>query len=288
LLADFREVEENFRKLDRNLREQIAGWTGSKGALLDEALGSRNGIAESDQGRSFQAFYDFLLSYHKQAELTELLERLQHIEDLGRQDGRLSRIHFDWIDASERTQATVRLLSDQLRRFLDDQVWLENRRVFDLLRAIEAKALRVRDQASPAVSIELDDTSLALSLPMERPLYRRTLRAPLESESMEQGSNDFDSSAMLDQLYVDRDLLAQRVLSSLGRHDQVSLSEVIIGEPLEQGLAELVGYLSLDQPGLSVIFDEERRERIEWSAADVERVVDLARVNFSRDRSETP
>src|SRR5665213_3095781 len=287
LLADFREVEENFRRLDRNLREQIAGWNGSKGALLDEALGSRNGIAESDQGRSFQAFYDFLLSYHKQAELTELLERLQRIEDLGHQDGRLSRIHFDWIDASERTQATVRLLSDQLRRFLDDRVWLENRRVFNLLRAIEAKALRVRDLTNPAVSMELDDTNLALNLPMERPLYRRTLRAPLESESMEQGNNDFDSSALLNQLYVDRDLLTQRVLSSLGRHDQVSRSEVITGEPLEQGLAELVGYLSLNQPGLSVIFDEERRERIEWTTADVERVVELPRVNFSRDQSET-
>ena len=172
LLADFREVEENFRKLDRNLREQIAGWNGSKGALLDEALGSRNGISESDQSRSFQAFSYFLLSYQKQAELTELLERLQQIEDLGRQDGRLSRIHFDWIDASERTQATVRLLSDQLRRFLDDQVWLENRRVFDLLRAIEAKALGVLDLTNPAVSMEIDDTGLALHLPMERPLAR--------------------------------------------------------------------------------------------------------------------
>jgi hypothetical protein len=29
LLADFREVEENFRSLDRRLRVQIAGWTGS-------------------------------------------------------------------------------------------------------------------------------------------------------------------------------------------------------------------------------------------------------------------
>ena len=165
---------------------------------------------------------------------------------------------------------------------------MENRRIFDLLRAIEVKALRVRDQANSAVIMELDDTGLAVNLPTERPLYRRTLRAPLESESMEQGSNDFDSSAMLNQLYVDRDVLAQRVLSSLGRHDQVSLSEVIHGDPLEHGLAELVGYLSLNEPGLSVIFDEERRERIEWSAADVERVADLPRVNFSRDQSETP
>jgi hypothetical protein len=67
----------------------------------------------------------------------------------------------------------------------------------------------------------------------------------------------------------------------------VSLSEVIHDDPLEQGLAELVGYLSLNEPGLSVIFDEDRRERIEWSASDVERVADLPQVNFSRDQSET-
>jgi flagellar motility protein MotE (MotC chaperone) len=30
LLSDFREVEENFRRLDRELRERIAAWSGSK------------------------------------------------------------------------------------------------------------------------------------------------------------------------------------------------------------------------------------------------------------------
>lgn len=61
LLADFREVEDNFRRLDRDLREQIAAWSGSKGSLLDEVVGQRSNIADSDQGRSFQAFHDFLL-----------------------------------------------------------------------------------------------------------------------------------------------------------------------------------------------------------------------------------
>jgi hypothetical protein len=287
LLSDFRQVEENFRGLDRTLREQIAGWSGSKGALLDEALGSRTNIAESDQGRSFQAFYDFLLSHHKQTELTDLLERLQHIEELGGQDGRLRRIHFDWIDASERTQATVRLLSDQLRRFLDDQVWLENRRVFDLLRSIEAKALRVRSRPDRIVAMELDDSSVSINLPMERPLYRPSRRHSLETDSMEHGNDDFDSSAMLSQLYVDRDALIKRVISSLGRNDQVGLSDVVSDDPLEQGLAELVGYLSLQEPGLAVVFDEERRDQIRWSAGEVERVADLPAVSFSRDRSES-
>ncbi len=57
----------------------------------------------------------------------------------------MRHIHYDWLEAGERTQATVRQLSEQLRRFLDDQVWFENRRVIDILRSIEASALGLRD-----------------------------------------------------------------------------------------------------------------------------------------------
>ena len=134
--------------------------------------------------------------------------------------------------------------------------------------------------------MEIDDTGVTVGLPMERPLYRRSRRYPLEIESMEHGDDDFDSSAMLSQLYVDRDMLVERVFSSLGRDDQVGLREVVAGDPLEQGLAELVGYLSLQEPGLAVVFDEERHDQIRWSAGEVERAADLPAVSFSRDRSE--
>jgi hypothetical protein len=67
----------------------------------------------------------------------------------------------------------------------------------------------------------------------------------------------------------------------------VGLSDVVSGDPLEQGLAELVGYLSLQEPGLVVVFDEERRDQIRWNAGEVERVADLPAVSFSRDRSES-
>src|SRR3954447_10174291 len=132
LLSDFREVEENFRALDRGLRERVATWNGSKGELLDDVLGSRSSIAESDQGRSFHAFYDFLLSQSRQEQFIELLNRVHAMPELWPVDARMSHVHYDWLEAGERTQATVRLLSEQLRRFLDDQVWLENRRVVEL------------------------------------------------------------------------------------------------------------------------------------------------------------
>src|SRR6516225_7635339 len=153
LLADFREVEENFRKLDRQLREKITGWHGGKGELLDDVLGSRETIAGSDQGRSFQAFYDFLLSQARQEELSDLLDTVHNLNDLPGRDTRLRHIHYDWLDAAERTQATVRQLSEQLRRFLDDQVWFENRRVIDILRQIESRALTLRETKNIPVAM---------------------------------------------------------------------------------------------------------------------------------------
>jgi hypothetical protein len=59
LLSDFREVEQNFRNLDRSVRERIALWDGGKGALLETIIGERDAIADSDQGKSFRAFWDF-------------------------------------------------------------------------------------------------------------------------------------------------------------------------------------------------------------------------------------
>ncbi len=142
LLSDFREVEENFRRLDRAAREKIAAWEGSKGELLADLIGSRSEISGSDQGRSFQAFYEFLLSQSRQEELLDLLERVSAVEAV-EADQRIRGIHYDWSEAAERAQRTVRQISEQLRRFLDEQVWLENRRVLDLVRAVEATALEV-------------------------------------------------------------------------------------------------------------------------------------------------
>ena len=145
LLSDFREVEENFRLLDRAAREKIAAWDGSKGELLAELVGSRSEIAGSDQGRSFQSFYDFLLSESRQTELADLLAKVSALDTI-EADQHIRGIHHDWSEAADRAQRTVRQISEQLRRFLDDQVWLENRRVLDLVRSVEERCARAPRQ----------------------------------------------------------------------------------------------------------------------------------------------
>ena len=283
LLADFREVEENFRRLDRQLREKIAGWHGGKGELLDDVLGSRESIAGSDQGRSFQAFYGFLLSQARQEELSGLLDRVHSLAGIAERDIRLRHIHYDWLDAAERTQATVRQLSEQLRRFLDDQVWFENRRVIDILRSIEGRALQLRGTRNVPVSMELDAPSPAIRLPLERPLYAPVKKARLSSEAVRDADEQTDPAVLFEQVYVDPEPLRGGILQALRSQPQVGLAELVARYPLRQGAAELVTYLSLQDEAFAIVYDEQRRDQITWSAADGrERTATLPRVTYAR------
>jgi hypothetical protein len=282
LLADFREVETNFRTLDRELRERISAWHGSKGALLDDVLGNHDSIAGSDQGKTFQAFYDFLLSPNRQEELVELLERVQALDSLDA-DPRVRHIHHDWLEAAERTQATVRQLSEQLRRFLDDQVWFENRRVIDLLRNIESTALRLRDQRDVPVVMEMNAAAPKVVLPMERPLYAPPEKARIDSTSVEPGSEETDTAPLFEQVYVDPVPLAQTVRRALQSRSQIGLVTLLDERPLRQGLAELVTYMSLGEEDFRTVFDEDHREQVRWRDEDgTERRATLPRVTFAR------
>ncbi|MBB5868551.1 hypothetical protein F4553_001930 [Allocatelliglobosispora scoriae] len=283
LLVDFREVEANFRALDRQLRERVALWDGSKGALLDEVLGDRSSIADSDEGRSFHAFYDFLLSERRQREFAELLAAVQALPAIAETDPRMRRVHYDWLDAAARTQATVRQLSEQLRRFLDDQVWLENRRVMDILRSIETHALRLRGRSDVDIVTAIDGVVPAIALPMERPLYRLRAKAALDSTPTGTGGADVDVSALFEQVYVDPAPLREHVVRALARRSQVMLGDLLAERPVERGLAELVAYLSLHGPEFEIVFDEAYQEHVEWvDEGGVRRLATLPRVTFLR------
>lgn len=266
LLADFRQVEQNFRDLDRQVRERIATWDGSKGAILEEVLGERDAIAESDQGRSFRAFWDFLMSAERQETLTALLDQvlaLEAVAELG-PDPRLRRVHYDWLTAGEATQRTVARLSEQLRRFLDDQAWLENRRIMTLLRGIEQHALAIRTTPPAEPLMSVDAPAPAVELPMDRPLFRPPVRPNIADEAVIDGDAAVPADALFAQTYVDKERLRALLRRALRSQRQVSLAELLRQHPLEQGLAELVAWLSLATgDGLGVI-DESRQETVSW------------------------
>ncbi len=286
LLGDFRAVEQNFRELDRQVREQIATWEGRKGQLLAKILGDRDAIADSDQGRSFRAFWDFLMSPESQEELTVLLEK---VFDLGAvaeltQDRRLKRIHFDWLEAGEHTQRTVAKLSQQLRRYLDDQAYLENKRIMQLLDGIAASALAAKDVLPAGDFMTVDAPAPALYLPMERPLYNPPVKLVIDAEVLAADEGGIDPQALFDQVFIDKSQLQANIHKQLQQRSQVTLFEVIAQHPLREGLAELVAYLAIAGADRRALFDEDHQEQVHWQdKRGIVRSATLPRIIFNRN-----
>jgi len=297
LLSDFREVEHNFRQLDRSVRERIATWDGKKGELLVEIMGERDAIADSDQGASFRAFWDFLMSPQRQEEFSERLDKVLALPIMSeiKPDKRTHRIHHDWLEAGEYTQRTVAQLSQQLRRFLDDQAWLENRRIMDILHGIESKTLALRDtlfsSANSKEFMAIDESAASIELPMERPLYRPPLKPRIASLLLQDGDEELDSSALYSQVVVDKAAIASHIRQSLQNNSQITLHELCQTRPVSQGLAELIAYLELGENGsgerFTMLIDDEIEDIISWTSEDgMTRKARVPRIIYLR-RSET-
>ncbi len=274
LLSDFREVEENFRLLDRGVREQIASWDGARGALLDDVFGEHDAITASDQGTSFQAFWDFLMSGDRQEAFGLMLQEVMAMPALGGPDPRLRFVVHDWLKAADAVQATVARLSEQLGRFLDDRAYLENRRIAELTRSIEASALALRDGQPTGQVAELDDLKASVSLPMSRRMYEPARAITLVTGPVTEGDEAFDADALFTQFTVDTERLRVQIARTMAGTGQASLAEVVRQHPVTQGLAEVVGYLALADADRAV-FDDDQRQSIAWddTRADLPLVV---------------
>lgn len=281
LLADFRELEQSFHALDRNVRARIAAWEGGRGELLDGILGERDAIAGSDQGTSFRAFWDFLMSPDRQDELTRLLDRVFDLPAIAEMapDRRLRRIHRDWLEAGEVTQRTVARLSEQLRRYLDDRTFLQNRRIMEVIRQIEHAALALRESPPRGPVAAIDAAAPEVSLPLERPLFTDRFEARL-STAVRLADEEVDAGELFDQVAVDRSRLRANVGAALQRRDRVSLAELLEEQPLQHGLAELVVYFAVASEDARALVDDASTQRVTWAdptgrgrAADVPLVV---------------
>ncbi len=287
LLGDFRQVEQNFRTLDRAVRERVATWEGGKGELLAEVFSNRDAIASSDQGRSFRAFWDFLMSAERQEKLSALLEAafaLDPVRELA-PERRLRRIHHDWLEAGEVAQRTVARLSEQLRRYLDDQAFHENRRIMQLIRGVEKAALSVRECTPDGVFMQLDEPAPDIGLPLERPLYSPPFKAKVSQLAVDAGNENIQAEALFNQVYVDKTLLLAHIRQALQTRPQISLAELVEAFPIERGLAELVAYLSLAAEDDAATIDDSSKQKMTWiDEAGIRREATLPLVIFSRLR----
>ncbi|HDH04507.1 MAG TPA: DUF3375 domain-containing protein [Nitrospirae bacterium] len=285
LLSDFRQIEENFRELDRHVRELITMSEQSKGKMLEEIFGEQDAINDSDQGKSFRAFWAFLMSPDHQQELQQLLDRvfgLPEIADIETDDF-LPGIKYHLMDAGEKVKRTNAGLVEQLRKFLDDRAWLENKRIIMLIRDIKKRAIEIKNTLPDNRHFTyIDDLRPGIELPMARSLFAPPSRPVIDADP-EAGSPDFDDSVLFEQHYVDEMQLKANIRRALDKQNPVSLAEVCRLSPVEKGLNELIIYLHLANLDDRAVVDGRETEIIPWHNSEgAAKQATLPKVIFNR------
>ncbi|NJO84808.1 MAG: DUF3375 family protein [Blastochloris sp.] len=144
LLSDFAGVEQNFRDLARTIQEAALQPDMQKGVVVGSILDADEALENSDEGRSFRAFWQFMLTPAQKDELTRLLAAVLSLPDVGelRTTSPLHSLTKRLLDAGQKIIASNQLLAEQLRRMLDERAVVESQRVRQLCAEIKQRAFQ--------------------------------------------------------------------------------------------------------------------------------------------------
>lgn len=290
ILTDFRAVEQNFRELRREMQKKISSWDKGKGALIGDFFHDQNGIEQSDQGRSFQAFFDFLMSKAAQDDFEQTIQEVGALDAIKELAGSQTayRIIRDWVDGSKHVQDTLASVSEQLRRYVDETFLEEERRINRLMKGILSSAIALRTNPPAGVFSQLDAPSPKFTLPFDRPLFTPVPKIEMDEHDLSYGNDDEgDDHALYTHVSINKATLLKQIESLLQENDEVSLVQVIKAYPIKHGLAELIGYLSLVQDNPHSAILPSISEPILWQDSDGNtHKADFCRIVYRRNIKE--
>jgi hypothetical protein len=252
LLSDFTEVEQNFEQIRKDIQRKYTEKDFAKGSLLVFALDALDEIEGKDQGKSFKAFWEFLMDEKKQQEFTQLTEQLYQLlrdRDIDYGNDRFFKNLKRYLHASGKKVIDAnRKLSEKISRVLSEKNMLERRRAIELIGEIRQFAYALTDSRFK------DDEFLEIEDEPDLNLVDRwELGDDKEDAAIVQFpdglggaiSSEVDFKSLFDQFTIDKKKLAQRIDAMLQNKTQVTLKEIVDNYGLENGLSEVVGYFSI-------------------------------------------
>lgn len=266
LMADFKTIEQRFREITREVREQQIAEGLARGTVVRHVIDADETLMASEQGQSFYAFWDFLLSSGRQETLDRLLDalyQLGELEEVTHQNPQLRKLKIDLISAAKRVVQSNHHLAQQLRRMFDEAYLLEHRRVLELAGQIKRLAVDVKEYP-PEKKFFVLETSPHVQLPMERPLWEPVYEPVFDIEPVVATGDISNVKAreLFDPFFVDTAALERRIERLLQSRKEISLGEVLEEHPAQKGLAEIVYYLEIASAGRKHVISSDHWEEV--------------------------
>lgn len=274
LIGDFKEVEDNFKQITRSIyeKQQFSGLV--KGRLVKDAFDAIYALRETDQGKSFYAFWQFMIDDNSQQEFNGLIDELKNIIKERKLEVSITsvvKLKSLLYSAARKVLDKNMLLADKISREIIAREQLENLKTKELISSIRTLAIKqLKNQEGSECGIELSDTPSIL-LPIEKKLSEKQheVKYSFNAFNAELSMDDLaELTMMFDKDYIDNARLLDNVNSILRRKGQASLAEVVDEFGITKGLAELLSYISLVIKSDKFFINDEVSERIEFDHAD--------------------
>lgn len=280
LLSDFKEVDNNFKTIIKEIYQQQIDPTLNKGKILQYTFDALDELKSSSQGKSFYAFWEFLLAREMQSELEALIDDLFRTlkeRNIDNDDTFLQNMISYLYESGRKVYQTNDRMADKLSRIIRESDSSKSGMTKRIIQEIKNKLVEVsKNNIKPDISLVIDDET-EISIPFERKItFERAEDITYQSmpESNELSIADFATLGKLfGNVAVDRKLLEENIRESLNGQGQITLNDVVERHPLKQGLPELFAYFgvlnhfphkSINEEKLyAVVFDNKNNKYIQ-------------------------
>lgn len=253
LPTDFARVREQFESLNRDLRARIIASDADQRGVLDEIFRGVDLIAESEAGRSFSGFANTLLDPEIGEAFDNDIQRVlgrSYAQGMHSEDRRFLR-HLTRMmkDRSAEIHQVITTFARGLRRFVQSQDYQRDRVLRQELRETFALGHETTAHTKPYRLTELTLDLAAVPITSAGALR---LHDPSEYDASETVVEYQASAVDLEALRliareteIDFTELIANVNSQLSGNETVTIAEVLAAAPATQGVASVVGLLSL-------------------------------------------
>ncbi len=248
LIGDFREVEDNFKQIHRSIVEQHTKADQNKGIILGYAFEAYDKLRASNQGKSFYAFWDFLISRAGQEEWKDLTIRLLDLlkdRNIETDQTFIENIKSLLLTQGKNVYEANDKMAEKLSKIITEKEVSRHRRLRAQINQIKELAFELIDENDIPVGITIPDRA-EVKLPMEKKLTLQQreshviLKQPTERAEKIEDLERF--SKLISRQHVNKKILWQKVEALLKEKETATLKEVLDFTPLEHGIAEVVSY----------------------------------------------
>jgi hypothetical protein len=252
LLSDFKEVDDNFKAIIREIYQKQTDTSLKKGKILQYTFDALDELKESSQGKSFYAFWEFLLSQELQQEwenLTQILYQTLENKNIKTNDVFLKDMKRHLFDSGQKVYKTNDKMAEKLSRIIRETEISKSEVTKNIIQEIKKLLLETsKVKTKPDIAFEIEE--IEINLPLERKLTYEQLEEIIYDNKPQISETSFEDLNRFSKLYnpyaIDKNLLRKRIKNVLNEKSQATLAEIIEKQDgLSKGLTELFGYVSL-------------------------------------------